>query len=119
LNFNSKKSDAEESGSGKGLLDMIASASTAPTPVEEPAAATPAPPANIWTMVVLTGGDAPRQVQFQDGVRVDSTMPTDTSAPAPQEPMTDVTPTVEPPVDDPAPPFDPAADIDAEYDRID
>lgn len=102
LSYNSNKDDAEDKGDGLlGLLD------NEPSPLVEPQ---PAPAANLWSMLVLTGGDTPRQVQFQDGVRLDV-------SPAPQDPG--VTPAIDPPQNEPEPepPFDPAADVDADYDQ--
>lgn len=113
LNPNSKQHPAEDKGSGGGGLLSLLESNTKPAPVAEVA---PTPPANLWTMVVLTGGDAPRQVQFQDGVRVDAasqTGGTSTTTPAANP---GYVPTPDMPVDEP-PPFDPAADIDAEYDQ--
>lgn len=117
LNYNSKKDDAEDKGSGGGGLLSLLETEPAPAAQTEPQ---PAPPANVWTMLVLTGGDAPRQVQFQDGVRVDGAAPATGTDPSMPQPMTDVTPSAEPPIDEPAPPdLDPAADIEPEFDRID
>lgn len=120
LNPNSKDDSTEEHGSGDGgLLSLLGNPQ--PEPAAETAPLAPAPPANVWTMLVLAGGEAPRQVQFQDGVRIDMAPASDGSGPAPSQPATadpGYVPNDEPPVDDPSP-FDPAADVDPEYDRMD
>jgi len=110
LNFGSGKKPTEDKGGG--LLSLL---NTEPAPAAEPVAVVPA---NIWNMLVLVGGEAPRQVQFQDGVRLDGAAPTDTSMPAQADPG--VIPSVDPPQNEPEPepPFDPAADIDPEFDQI-
>jgi pilus assembly protein CpaB len=109
LNFGSGKKSTEDKGGG--LLSLL---NTEPAPAAEPA---PVVPANVWTMLVLVGGDVPRQVQFQDGVRLDGAAPADPSMPAQADPG--VIPSVDPPQNEPEPepPFDPAADIDPEFDQ--
>jgi pilus assembly protein CpaB len=108
LNFGSGKKPTEDKGGG--LLSLLGN---------EPPAAEPqaAPPADVWTMLVLIGGDAPRPVQFQNGVRLDVAPAGDGTSPAPQDPG--FVPPIDPPQNepDPAPPFDPAADVDADYDQ--
>ncbi len=120
LNPTSNKKQGEEQGSGGGgLLSLLGNPQ--PEPSMETAPVAPAPPADVWTMLVLSGGEAPRQVQFQNGVRVDLAPASDGSGPAPSQPGAadpGYVPNPEPPVDDPSP-FDPAADIDPEYDRMD
>lgn len=118
LNPNSKKNTTEDKGDGGGgLLSLLGNSQPeAQPPVAEVA---PTPPANLWTMVVLAGADAPRQIQFQDGVRVDQNPPAESTTenfPPEQEPA--YTPTPDMPIDEP-PPFDPAANVDEEYDRMD
>ncbi len=108
LNFGTSKKPTEDKGGG--LLSLL---SNEPAPTAEPQ---PAPAANLWTMLVLIGGEAPRPVQFQNGVRLDVAPAGDGMSPAPQNPG--FVPAIDPPQNepDPAPPFDPAADIDQDYD---
>jgi len=109
LSFGSGKKPTEDKGSGGGLLSLL---NSQPAPETEPR---PVSPANVWTMLVLTGGETPRQVQFQDGQRLDVGTPAGGGGGF--EPGTEVIPS-QPQNDDPVPepPLDPAANFDPEFD---
>lgn len=112
---NSGEHSTENKGSGgSGLLGLLEQ-NAQPAPATEVA---PAPPENLWTMVVLTGADVPRQVQFRDGVRVDLAPAAENGPAASPEPTPPYEPTLDMPADEP-PPFDPAANVDDEYDQMD